>query len=195
MTYVFREPTLGQTPINGTAAATTASVNTSTAAAGTIFSAPGPAGRSTPGRLGCIAKAYDPKYGEGEFIYLLGVASTAVGSVVNWGGVDANGKPTYQTALEGATPIKGQPLAVAMSANGANQFGWYQISGQAVAAVSGTAFTAGVAVFLAAGGTVTPTPAAGAQVENAISVSVGGVPSAGFVVLSIDRPFAEGQIT
>jgi hypothetical protein len=43
--------------------------------------------------LGTIVRASDPTYGEGEFIYLLGVASTAIGSVVTY---DAS---TYQTVL------------------------------------------------------------------------------------------------
>jgi hypothetical protein len=193
--FVFREPSLGQTPIASTLTPNTNSVESSTPAFGTINSSPQPAGRSTPGRLGSIAKAYHPTYGEGEFIYLLGVASTAIGTVVNWGGVSASGVPTYQTAIEGATPVKGQPLAIAMSANLAGAYGWYQIGGQAVVATNGTLVAGPGPVFLAAGGTVTSTAAAGAQIENAINVTATGTPAAGFAIISIDRPFAEGQIT
>lgn len=194
MAYVFREPSLGLTPIAATAAAPTTTVNSSTAAAGTIGTTRGPAGASTPGRLGAIAKAYDPTYGEGEFIYLLGVASTVVGSVVTWNGA-TSGKPNYQTALAAATAQQGQPLAVAMSANVAGQFGWYQITGQAVVATNGTLAAGPGKVYLAGSGQVTSTAAAGAEVLNAINVTATGTPSAGLAIVSIDRPFAQGAIT
>lgn len=194
MTYVFREPTLGQTGIAVTTAAPSTAVNTATAAAGTIFSTPGSAGRSTPGRLGSIAKAYDPTYGEGEFIYLLGVASTVVGSVVTWNG-NTSGKPSYQTALAPATANLGQPLAVAMSANVAGSYGWYQVSGQAVVATNGTLAAGPAKVYLAGSGQLTSTPAAGMEVLNAINVTATGTPSAGLAVVEIDRAFAQGAIT
>lgn len=194
MTYVFREPSLGFTAIAGTAAASTTTVNTSTAAFGTINGSPGAAGRSTPGRLGSIAKAVDPTYGEGEFIYLLGCASTVIGSVVTWNG-NSSGKPSYQTALAPATANLGQPLAVAMSANVASQYGWYQLSGQAVVATNGTLAAGPGKVFLAGSGQITSTAGAGLEVENAVNVTATGTPAAGFAVVEIDRPAAEGQIT
>jgi hypothetical protein len=195
MTYVFREPSLGQTGIAATVPAPTTTVNSSTVAAGTIGSTRGPAGNSTPGRLGSIAKAYDPTYGEGEFIYLLGVVATVVGSVVTWNGANASGKPTYQTALAAATANQGVSLAVAMSANVAGQYGWYQISGQAVVATNGTLAAGPAKVYLAGAGQLTSTPAAGAEVLNAINVTATGTPSAGLAVVEIDRPFAQGAIT
>jgi hypothetical protein len=194
MTYVFREPTLGQTPIAATLPAPTTTVNTSTVAAGTLGSTRGPAGNSTPGRLGCIAKAYDPTYGEGEFIYLLGVASTVVGSVVTYNG-NTSGKPTWQTALAAATANQGAPLAVAMSANVAGQYGWYQISGNAVVATNGTLAAGPGKVYLAGSGQVTSTAAAGEEVVNAVNVTATGTPSAGLAVVEINRPFAQGAIT
>ena len=52
--------------------------------------------------LGTIVRAKDPTYGEGEFIYLLGVASTVVGSCVTYNAT------TWQTTLSpttrGSTP-------------------------------------------------------------------------------------------
>lgn len=194
MTYQFREPTLGQTPIAATLAAPTTSVNTSTAAAGTIGSTRGPAGNSTPGRLGSIAKAYDPTYGEGEFIYLVGVASTVVGSVVTYNG-NTSGKPTWQTTLAPATANLGQPLAVAMSANVAGQFGWYQIAGNAVVATNGTLVAGPGKVYLAGSGQVSSSAVAGEEVVNAVNVTATGTPSAGLAVVEINRPFAQGAIT
>lgn len=195
--FVFREPILGQTPIASTLTPNSNSIEMSTAAGGTLASSPQPAGRSTPGRLGTIATAYHPVYGEGEFIYLLGVASTAIGSVVTWNG-NASGVPAYQTtlALTGTPPTKGAPVAVAMSANVAGAFGWYQLSGQAVVATNGTLVAGPGPVFLSSvAGQVTSTQAAGTQIENAVNVTATGTPAAGFAVVEIDRPFYEGQIT
>lgn len=142
--------------------------------------------------LGTIIRADDPTYGEGEFIYLKGVASTVVGSVVTYGGA-SSGTPTYQTALAPATAGLAQPLAVAMSANVANQFGWYQVAGSAVAATNGT-LTAGAVVYLAGSGQLTTTQANGKQVMGAISVTATGTPSTGLAVIEIDRPSAQGQV-
>src|SRR5215207_11732851 len=74
--------------------------------------------------LGTIRRAIDPTYGPGEFVYLKGVASTAVGSWVLYNEDDGT------TSLLAANDI-GQ-VAVAMSANVANQYGWYQINGKAI---------------------------------------------------------------
>jgi hypothetical protein len=74
--------------------------------------------------LGTRVRGTDPSYGEGEFIYLKGVASTAVGSWVTYNSDDGS------TTLLAANAIG--PVAVSMSANVANQYGWYQIFGKAV---------------------------------------------------------------
>jgi hypothetical protein len=103
--------------------------------------------------LGTIVKGWDPTYGAGEFIYLQGIGSTVVGSFVNY---DA----AWVTALHTTALDKPRPLAVAMSANVASQYGWYQISGQAVVVKSnalslgvgeGFGITAGAAVVVATG--------------------------------------------
>jgi hypothetical protein len=80
--------------------------------------------------LGTIVKAHDPTYGEGEFIYLEGVASTTVGAVVRY---DVATVDEFQSALATTAVGDSFPLAVAMSACVANEYGWYQISGMAVA--------------------------------------------------------------
>ena len=79
--------------------------------------------------LGTIVRATDPTFGEGEFIYLVGVASTTIGAIVNY---DVATTLKYQTSLSTTAVAKSNPLAVAMSANLAGDFGWYQISGLAV---------------------------------------------------------------
>lgn len=105
--------------------------------------------------LGTVVQALDATLGASELIYLKGVASTVVGSIVNY---DA----AFQTALDttGSALNTPRPLAVALSANVAAQYGWYQISGQAVAvkantvsfaAGAGLGATAGLAVAVATG--------------------------------------------
>ena len=98
--------------------------------------------------LGSIVRAVDPTYGVGEFIYLQGIGSTVVGSIVNY---DA----AWVTALHTSALDKPRPLAVAMSANVANQYGWYQISGQAVVSKSaGLSLAAGDAIGATSGAAV-----------------------------------------
>ena len=75
--------------------------------------------------LGKIVKGVDPDAGEGKFIYLKGVGSTVVGSWVTYNADD------WSTTLIVANAIG--PVAVAMSANVANQYGWYQVFGKASA--------------------------------------------------------------
>lgn len=151
------------------------------------------AGRSTPWKLGDIVTAVDPTYGVGEFIYLLGVASTVVGSLVTYNG-NATGTPTYQTTLAPSTAGLAQPVAVAMAANVASQYGWYQIAGNAVIATNGTLAAGPGPIYLAGSGQVTSTQANGKQVLNAQNVTATGTPSAGLAVVEINRPFAQGQI-
>lgn len=81
----------------------------------------------------------DTDYGEGEFIYLEGVANTAVGTWVIYSPDDGS---TARASANGRGP-----LAVAMSANVANQYGWYQIKGKAVGTCLAS-FTDDAKVFL-----------------------------------------------
>lgn len=142
--------------------------------------------------LGTIIRASDPVYGDGEFIYLLGVTSTVVGSVVTWGGA-STGTPTFQTALAPSTANLAQPVAVAMAANIGSQYGWYQIGGQAVVATNGTLAAGPGAVYLAGSGQLTSSQANGKQVLNAINVTATGAPASGLAVVEINRPCAQGQ--
>ena len=101
--------------------------------------------------IGTVVRAKDPTYGEGEFIYLVGVASTLVGSIVSY----ENGDTTVgQTALATTAVDSGEPLAVAMSANGAGSYGWYQISGIAVCGKANTLSLAPSVDLAAASGLV-----------------------------------------
>lgn len=95
--------------------------------------------------LGTIVRGVDPTYGEGEFIYLQGVASTIVGSIVEY---DTN----FQTGLDTTALNLPRPLAVAMSICTASYYGWYQIGGIAnIAKLSTTSFAAAAALAASAG--------------------------------------------
>ena len=74
--------------------------------------------------LGTIVQAVHDTYGAGEFIYLLGVASTAIH---NWVIYELDDWTTTRLVADAIGPV-----AVAMSANVANQYGWYQISGKTI---------------------------------------------------------------
>lgn len=133
--------------------------------------------------LGTITRATDPVYGAGEFIYLAGVASTAVGSWVTYNSDDGS------TTLLAANAIG--PVAVAMSANVAGQFGWYHIQGKAVGAVL-TGFVDNANVYATAtAGSVDDAIVAGDRVKNAKGASAIGTPSAGLAEFEIARPFMD----
>ena len=139
-------------------------------------------------QLGTIVRAEDVSYGAGEFIYLQGIASTVVGSMVDY---DSN---LGVTALSPATGGLGQ-VAVAMSANVASQYGWYQIAG--IAAVKApNAMVVGAEVFSLAAtpGSVDDAAVNGEQILNAKVSTTTGTPSTGLALIQINRPFHQGQI-
>lgn len=139
--------------------------------------------------LGTIVNATDPVYGSGEFIYLKGIASTVVGSLVDYD------QYLGTTALAPATLGTG-PVAVAMSANVALQYGWYQISGAAaVRAPNAAVVGAEVWMLAATPGSVDDAVVAGEQVLGAKFSTTTGTPSAGLAIVQISRPFHQGGIT
>ena len=144
-----------------------------------------------PNVLGSVIRAFDPTYGEGEFIMLVGVASTVVGSLVTYN------TTTYQTSLSPNTANLAQPVAVAMSANTAGTFGWYQIEGLAVVKKTAVAVSAGVPVYQSATvGRIMPTAASGKQLLGARTANLATVASTvSTVIVSINRPHLQGQTT
>lgn len=138
--------------------------------------------------LGMTVRATDPTYGEGVFIYLKGIASTAIGSMVDFD------QYLGTTALSPATGGTG-PVAVAMSANVANQYGWYQVSGSAVVKAP-NAMVVGADVFSLAAtpGSVDDAAVNGEQILNAKVSTTTGTPSTGLAVIQIEYPFHQGQI-
>jgi hypothetical protein len=138
--------------------------------------------------LGTIFRGKDPTYGGGEFIYLLGVTGTIVGSVVVWD------DPTHQTTLAPVGSTLPRPVAFAMSANVGSQYGWYQINGMATAAkATGTTFANGAAVGVAATGLVAGS-AAGQEIVGALAAAA-ATNGPTTVLLHVDRPRMQGRIT
>jgi len=140
--------------------------------------------------IGTIVRAKDATLGEGEFIYLLGVASTAVGSLVTFNST------TGQTTLAAVGTNHPQPIAVAMSANVASQYGWYQISGVATALKSSAvSLAAGVAVGVLTVGRVAAT-GSGKEIQGAILAAVASASASTLTAsLVINRPTLQGRIT
>lgn len=139
--------------------------------------------------LGTIIQARDPTYGVGDFIYLQGVANTVVGSIVTY---DTAGATALST-VGGNVP---KPVAVAQSANVANQYGWYQIGGIAAAYKLATvSLAAGVAVAVKTVGRISKTGSGkeilGAYVYAVASATTGRTS----VYLMISRPHKQGRIT
>lgn len=143
--------------------------------------------------LGTIVRGIDPTYGEGEFIYLLGVASTVAGALVTYA------PSTHQTALCPSTASLSQPVAVAMAATVAGEYGWYQITG--VATIKKTAVKvdpAGTRRIYISGtaGRIMQTSASGKAILGAASANAATVTSTTSTVLvSINRPCVQGPIT
>lgn len=134
--------------------------------------------------LGTTVRAVDETYGEGEFVYLKGVASTVVGSVV----IFDQRAATTTLAVAGSRG----PAAVAMSANVANQYGWYQVSGSAVAKAATVAANASPYVTATAG-TIDDAVVSGDKIDGARFKTADGTPSAGFAVLQLARPSLNGN--
>lgn len=140
--------------------------------------------------IGTIVTAKDPTYGQGEFIYLLGVASTAVGSVVTYN------TSSGTTALAAVGTNKPQPIAIAMSANVASQWGWYQISGIAVVKKTCTvSLAANAAVGVLTTGLIAGT-GSGKEVQGAL-VAVVASATAGrtTVQVVVNRPRMQGRVS
>jgi hypothetical protein len=139
-------------------------------------------------RLGDRFKCSDETYGPGEFIYLAGVASTAIGSWVTFNLDDGT------TALLAANAIG--PVAISMSANtAATSYGWYQIYGKAVGLCLASFADNGNCYATATAGSVDDAIVAGDLVKNAKGASAIGTPSGSFAEFEIQYPFMDDGLT
>jgi len=142
--------------------------------------------------IGTVIRASDPTLGEGEFIYLQGVASLAAGEVVSY-----NATTGAVTRLP-STANLGAPVAVSMAANtSASNYSWYQIGGLATVLKSAVAVTPQAKVYISGTtGRLMPTSASGKQILGAKFANLATVTSTtSTVTVLLARPFAQGQIT
>ena len=144
--------------------------------------------------LGTIVRAKDATLGTGEFIYLLGVANTVAGIAVTFNAT------TWQTTLLPSTANLSCPVAWAMSANVAGQYGWYQIAGLCTAlktAVKADPAVNGTRVYISGTtGRIMQTSAAGKCILGAARANLTTVTSTtSTVTLLLNRPMAQGPIT
>jgi len=166
-------------------------------AADAVYTTPGGTSYGPQIPVGTVRRFIDlsGKYGVGEFIYLPGVASLAVGDVVEYNLSAGVAAATDATVVRWAgTAGSGKALAIAMTANtSATTYSWYQIGGAAVVNTNGTV-AAGDKAFWQATATVSTTQVNGKQVLGAVAFSANGVPSANKAIYTIDRPHAQGQV-
>ncbi len=133
--------------------------------------------------LGQVVQAVDPVYGVGEFIYLKGVASTAAGDLVAY---DNTAKTTVRAVDDAAKG--GGSMAVAMSANVASQYGWYQIFGAAIVAYLTNASIDLSAYITATAGAISSDIVAGDILAGAQIKTAKDTPTAGFVTVQLSYP-------
>ena len=115
-----------------------------------------------------------------------------------------NGAVTPSVVPWSGTANTGKPLCVSVGSLTASQYGWFQVFGHAIAAISGSP-AAGNPVYWQASGIVSPTGVASKQAVNAVfatasapTIGTGNSAitlQAGQALVFIDRPFAQGAIT
>lgn len=137
--------------------------------------------------LGTIVRATSPIYGEGEFIYLKGVASTIVGSVVNYS------TTSWTSTLQVAGTNLPRPVAVAMSANVADQYGWYQISGVAVVAKTASSMDANIAVGVSGTAGKIGATSTGNEIVGCLTTGATATAAATTTSVIINRPHMMGR--
>lgn len=114
--------------------------------------------------IGTRVRARSTTYGNGEFIYLKGVASTAVGSWVHYSLLSG------LTTLAAANAVG--PVGMAMSANTTTtSYGWYQIYGLTSSGAAGGAIAIDTKIYGAGSGTVDDAVVDGDMIHNALCVS------------------------
>ena len=183
MAYTISDPQAGFLPIATTDSGVVSPYNSVT---GSTTTTPTP-----PLYPGMIVKGTDPTYGAGEFILLPGCASTIVGSVVRYNAT------SFATTLIANTAVQVMPVAIAMSANTATTtWGWYQIAGQAIVAKTAVILLPNVAVYISAtAGKIKALASAGLQIVAARTGSATTASASGTVVVFVNRPHCQSQIT
>lgn len=151
-----------------------------------------------------VIDGYDPNLGGGEFIYAKFSGTIAAGTWVELTPSISSGQIITTATAWAGTANTGRPLGVAVAAGAANQWGWFQVGGNAITTVQG-APAAGNPVYWQASGVVSPTAVAGKQVlgatfATAVSQTIGQGSTAQALtstqaVIQMNRPHSQGAIT
>jgi hypothetical protein len=132
--------------------------------------------------LGMTIRAVDTTYGEAEFIYLKGVASTAAGDLVVY---DSKTGATLRAVTGGTTT---GPVGVAMSANTASRYGWYALSGS----VPVSAATASADTYAHLSATAGRIDDAASATERIDGMLIKAATSGDFATCQLSRPSVSG---
>lgn len=152
-----------------------------------------------------MIRGYDANLGGGEFVYAQAGATLTAGAVVQFNqSQDSSNRMVNSANPWAGTANSGDVLGVALVAMSANQWGWFQVSGNAIVNVSGAPAVGNPAYWQAAG-VVSPTAVAGKQMIGAKFATAAGATlgsgssaitlSGTQAVMLIDRPNAQTQIT
>ncbi len=145
--------------------------------------------------IGATAKFRDTGttfLGEGDFIWLPGVANTILGSWVSYTTSTGHAN-TGSTTLWAGTANLPYPLAVATCASVASTWAWYQRAGSAICAVNGT-IAAGNGAAWQAAGVVQAAAVATKNVEGAIAQSADDVPATDQAIYLLSYPSAQTAV-
>ena len=124
--------------------------------------------------------------GEGEFVYALGAASTVIG---DWVHFLEDGWTTARTVADAIGKV-----GIAMSANVASSYGWYQVAGKAVGKVAAAFADNGDVYLTATAGTVDDAIVAGDRVQNCKGASAIDGPATGMAEMEMDHPFTNNAL-
>ena len=129
--------------------------------------ATGPTSRGFLAFPGLEFRGYDYNLGGGAFMYAKASGTITPGTVVEMSTTVTNGRYDVTATAWAGAANSGKTLAVALSTLLVNQFGWYQVEGNAMVTVQG-APVSGNSLYWQAAGVVSPTVVASKQVLNAV---------------------------
>ena len=180
--------------------------------------ATGPTSRGFANYPGLELRAYDYNLGGGAFIYAKASGTITPGTVVELSDTVTSGRYDVTATAWAGVANSGKALGVALTTLTVNQFGWFQVEGNAMVTVQGTP-AIGNPLYWQAAGVVSPTLVASKQVLNAVfgsavSAVIGlgvqsltayspsttaqqaaGTLSATQAIVLLNRPSAQPQIT
>jgi hypothetical protein len=155
---------------------------------------PGTVDATQKHRLGLRRKFNHPTYGDGEFIYMKGITSTAAGDAVTYNAA------TFVTTRAAAGSAIPWTVAFATAAVDANtKYGWYQISGIVVGNKTKTVtMAAGIAVGISTTALISVSSSLKELVNAWVAVNASATTTTlggDKVLLNINYPSLMGRIT